>query len=344
LKGLVAAARGAPDRAALVMLEGLGAGQAALREREQLMGQIARICEPSGRGRWTTALPPAALIGGAMRFLSMGLLDGTLPDDCEAKLLAWARSYEPRADQSPLAPFAGRGALGDVKLRSIQPHLLCRSGSKRQRILRAAALTVDNKGYRDATIGDIVSAAGVSRTSFYACFADKREAVIAAFEDSFERLLTVCAPAYLSAESWTERVWNSCLAFTSFFAREPYLGRLVFVDCFALDRQFTSHVHRRQLAFGLFLEEGFRQSRSGRQLPHEYAALTACALCELASQPARHNAIHQLRATQPLAVYVAVTPFTGAEAAESFISPRVRGAHNIGARQKSSEQSVQPQR
>jgi AcrR family transcriptional regulator len=123
---------------------------------------------------------------------------------------------------------------------------------------------VHTKGFRRVTVGDIVSAARVSRTSFYACFADKRAAVTAAFEDGFERLLAACAPAYLSAARWTERVWNSCLAFTGFFAREPYLGRLLLVDCHAVSRKFTLHLHQRQLAFGLFLGEGFRQSSRAR--------------------------------------------------------------------------------
>ncbi|MGN6723113.1 MAG: TetR/AcrR family transcriptional regulator [Marmoricola sp.] len=61
--------------------------------------------------------------------------------------------------------------------------------SQRQRILDAAMDVVGERGYPAATVADITTAAGVSRTTFYALFSNKLEAFLAAYDQFGESFL-----------------------------------------------------------------------------------------------------------------------------------------------------------
>ena len=51
----------------------------------------------------------------------------------------------------------------------------------RSRLIEGMAHSVAAKGYADTTVADIVREAGVSKRSFYECFASKNECLIALY-------------------------------------------------------------------------------------------------------------------------------------------------------------------
>jgi AcrR family transcriptional regulator len=159
----------------------------------------------------------------------------------------------------------------------------------------------------------------VSRRSFYNEFANKSDVVIAAAESAFEQLVEACTPAFFSARSWPERVWQSALAFTGFFTSEPSLAHLGFVDCYSIGRAFVQRAHEMQLAFTLFLEEGYRQRGEGPELPRLCSEMTAAAMMEIGFQASRGPSGQSIRRLQPLAVYIVLTPFVGADDAAEFV-------------------------
>jgi AcrR family transcriptional regulator len=66
------------------------------------------------------------------------------------------------------------------------PHNLSREqvqASQRQRLLDAVLDVVGEQGYPAATVADITTAAGVSRTTFYEQFRNKLEAFLTAYDD-----------------------------------------------------------------------------------------------------------------------------------------------------------------
>ena len=193
----------------------------------------------------------------------------------------------------------------------------------RERILRAAALALSEKGYTSTSVADIVARAGVSRRLFYNNFQSKRDAVLAAFEHARQALLAACAPAFFDDGSWPERVWNSSLAFTGYLAREPTFAHLGFVESLAVDAQFAHRAHQTQLAFTLFLQEGSRQGRGGGGPLAADSALTATAIMELCFQATRRGANPHLRLAQPFSVHLALTPFLGSEASGRFIAAKL---------------------
>ncbi len=72
------------------------------------------------------------------------------------------------------------------------PHGLTREqvqASQRQRLLDAVLDVVGERGYAGATVADITTAAGVSRTTFYEQFRNKLDAFLAAYDEFGEAFL-----------------------------------------------------------------------------------------------------------------------------------------------------------
>jgi AcrR family transcriptional regulator len=73
-----------------------------------------------------------------------------------------------------------------------------RRGTERKRLLAAIIEVTAREGYAAVTVGALIAAAGVSRRSFYECFSDKQECLLAALNDAQERLLTDIRRAVLA--------------------------------------------------------------------------------------------------------------------------------------------------
>ena len=61
---------------------------------------------------------------------------------------------------------------------------------------------VAEKGYRETSTDDIAAQASISLSTFYAHFADKRDAVIGALEMSGAQITALAVPAARRAEDW----------------------------------------------------------------------------------------------------------------------------------------------
>jgi AcrR family transcriptional regulator len=84
-----------------------------------------------------------------------------------------------------------------------------RDAAHRARILAGLATALAEKGYAATTIADIAAAARVSRTTVYAQFAEKDQALIALYTDLGNRLLELLARALFAqddAAPWRARV------------------------------------------------------------------------------------------------------------------------------------------
>jgi AcrR family transcriptional regulator len=320
LRAIAAFAAARPSAAGLLLREGLAAGPLGLEEREQLLSRIVAAIAKATALHRTADVPSTVLVGGVFRFLVMRLSDGGPVESISAELDAWVGAFRPDGRHTwsdRLMPTLPEGSA-PPGLGTLRPQ-----GSVRERIVRGTALAVRAKGYKEMTVADIVCAAGVSRRSFYNEFASKQAAFIAAYELGFEQALAACAPAFFSAQEWHERVWQSALAFTSYFAREPSLAHLGFVECHALGRKFASRVHQTQLAFTLFLEDGYRQSPGPDGPARISSPLSAAAIAEIGFLATRASPSLYLRRMQPLAVYIALTPFVGCEKAGRFVSEKI---------------------
>jgi AcrR family transcriptional regulator len=318
LDAIVAMALARPQAARLLMREGLAAGARGRCERDALIAGIARTMGGAATGRSEIDLPPAILIGATFGFLAMRLAAGDALDGVREQVREWAGVFAPsgvrQAWSARLAP-----ALASPE----------RSGGRlRDRVMHATAAVIRAKGYRDATVADIVEVAGVSRRSFYNEFPSKADAFIATYEHAFKMGLGACTPAFFISAPWRERVWHSAQAFTGFLAREPLFAYLGVVECYAAGPKFALRVQDTHLAFTLFLEDGYRERPAAQSLSRACSTLTAAAIVELAFQGARRGPGLYLRRFQPLAVYIALAPFLGLEEAGEFVAGKLAAGYS----------------
>ena len=162
---------------------------------------------------------------------------------------------------------------------------------------------------------------GISRRGFYNIFRTKEEAFIATYETAFQygrsRLARRRSLPRAPGRSEFGKAGSPSRASS---LREPLLAYIGFVECFALGREFAQRVHDTQLAYTLFLEDGYRQRPVEAQLlSRTCSTLTSCAIFEAGFQATLRGPGLYMRRSQPLAVYVALTPFIGRTPAGEFV-------------------------
>jgi AcrR family transcriptional regulator len=75
----------------------------------------------------------------------------------------------------------------------LPPELVERN--QRERLIAAMAEVCAERGYAESSVAEVAKRAGVSTASFYRQFKDKRECMLASFEELFGRLLEVLEAA-----------------------------------------------------------------------------------------------------------------------------------------------------
>ncbi|HVW46135.1 MAG TPA: helix-turn-helix domain-containing protein [Solirubrobacterales bacterium] len=179
--------------------------------------------------------------------------------------------------------------------------------SQRARILDAMVACCAEKTYAETTIADLVSRAGVSRTTFYKLFTDKRDCFDAAVTRCIERVAATLARAAEGCDSPAEATRRATVAGLELLAAEPELalvlgGDVVGIDPHRVDRYgrlAVPAVEALWLAAGEPVRRrsspGIAFGRAQLLVFHEVAA----------GRPER------LPALVPDIVYLAIAPFAG---------------------------------
>ena len=93
--------------------------------------------------------------------------------------------------------------------------------SFRERLLGGLATSIEERGYRDTKIADIVRHARTSRRTFYAEFASKDECFVALLAATNERLRQRITEAVDPAAPWERQVRQAVEAYVESVASEP---------------------------------------------------------------------------------------------------------------------------
>ena len=101
-----------------------------------------------------------------------------------------------------------------------------------ERLLRALAAVVSEKGYQEAKIAEIVERAKTSRRTFYEHFASKEDAIVAALDSGSAQMLAAALPAFRRGGDWPQAVHDTQEAMLHFAAEEPEYGRLGAVEMY----------------------------------------------------------------------------------------------------------------
>ena len=135
-----------------------------------------------------------ALIGGVQKVIHKRLYQGKPEELTELapQLWEWLFLYPP-----PPGPLRGprRRALRPLPFEERQA-----ASNPPERLLRALAAVVAEKGYPETTITDIIERAGTSYRAFYERFDSKEDAVVAALDVGSLQMLAAALPAFRRAK------------------------------------------------------------------------------------------------------------------------------------------------
>jgi AcrR family transcriptional regulator len=298
-------AQPAAARVCLVELHAAGdAGEAvADRYSEALAGMAEELCEPpAGRGPLDRQLL-RALLGGLGKTIHTYLyreqvaqLAGLGPD-----LWRWMSSVEPppRALEAPRRQRAGSAAPFE-------------GYTPAERIARATAEVVAEKGYGAMSTDDIAARAAISLSTFYENFADKRDAVLAALEMSGAQIMALAMPAARRAGDWQQGVRALYEAICAYFVAEPEMAELALVGVYGAGSRALGRRDRVIDSLAQMLSPGFEESPGAPSLSAEAAGATVYALLR---EQLRSKGPKSLPSVVPLATYITLVGFVGPERA-----------------------------
>ncbi|HEX3608460.1 MAG TPA: TetR/AcrR family transcriptional regulator [Solirubrobacterales bacterium] len=190
------------------------------------------------------------------------------------------------------------------------------------RILRALAAVVAEKGYPAMTIGDIAARASISLSTFYANFADKEEAMLAAVDSGSSQMLATTLPAFRRAPDWPHAVRGAFGAMFAFCAAEPDYTTLGAVDVYAAGRRALEQRDQVMTSMEALLVPGFERKPDTSPIAAE--AIGGAIYSMIYDQVMRGGA-ESMQEIAPLATYVTLAPFIGAEEACAVANSEGRG-------------------
>jgi len=184
--------------------------------------------------------------------------------------------------------------------------------NQRKRILAAVAHVVADIGYPRATVGEIVTAARLSRRTFYEHFDGKEDCYLATYDAAVERGWQRVEAAQRGHEDWAGQVRASLAAVIDMLVQDPELGRACLVEVVAagleaLDRR--NHTMKR-FAAGLN-ERGQRHVPPGVEVPPIAAELVVGGLYEIISARLIAGQPETLYDELPQMTYCVLVPYCG---------------------------------
>lgn len=188
------------------------------------------------------------------------------------------------------------------------------SESRRQGILAAMIRVVGAKGYREASVADVIAAATTSRTTFYKHFEDKHGCFLAAYEMLVEQVFAEVVANCDGSASWTARMTDGLTRIVDLFAAEPAMARTAVVEVAAAGAD-ARRLHWEAIArFTEYLDAG-RELADGKQLPENISLMSAGAVSGLIFDELLAGRADQLPQRLPDLLFAMLVPYVGPQKA-----------------------------
>jgi AcrR family transcriptional regulator len=131
---------------------------------------------------------------------------------------------------------------------------------QRARLQGAMVAAIAQNGYADTTIKQLVSLAGVSRTTFYRHFADKEQCFIATYDMIATLATERISRAYRGPGGWRERLEAGFKYFAEIVVVERDSSHLVLVDALGAGHRVLEHRDRMISVFELMFRQSFHDA------------------------------------------------------------------------------------
>jgi AcrR family transcriptional regulator len=218
-------------------------------------------------------------------------------------------------------------ATGSLFLQSIRPPRdwddvdETASSITRARIFEAMAQVVAVRGYANTSVADVVSAARISRRTFYAHFRDKEHCFVETYRIGCENGLAQidAAVRLLEAPDWRTRLSVSLETYLEILAAEPHFARVLLIDVLGAG---PKALEMRERVLGSYVGQyrGLRERARAEdpslpQVPDEFLRGLVGGIAELVQQcllesPAG-EAAERLRSLTPTLASFATAVLTG---------------------------------
>jgi AcrR family transcriptional regulator len=186
---------------------------------------------------------------------------------------------------------------------------------QRQRLLAGAARAVADRGYAATTVEHVLVNAGVSRTTFYENFDNKRGCILAAHEQAFSRLAGELAGACARKPSWPAKVSAAIAAAIEFATRAPDEALLLVLEAVAPDSVLASRVLASNAFLVAMLRGGREQWPAAASLPDLTERVLVGAATAVIGTRLMAGQADRLAVLEPQLVQLVLMPYLGNEAA-----------------------------
>jgi AcrR family transcriptional regulator len=299
-----------PAASKMCFVEIYAAGPEAVEVIERTTDQVARfVIDLFDQIPGREGMPPQmvrAMIGGLQKVIHKRLYR-----DEEAALLELA----PQLSTWWLSYWPPPGPLQVPRRRVKQPRPLAERqavSGQAERVLRALAAVVAEKGYPEVTVAEIVERAATSQRTFYEHFANKEEALLAALDAGSAQWLANTLPAFRRAQDWQNAVRGAYEGMFAFGIEEPEYSRLGAVEMYAAGKRALETRDRIMEQLEALLAPGYEVAPD---TPPIAAEAIGGAIHALAYDQVKAKGPESLPELVSMSTYMTLAPFIGAEQA-----------------------------
>jgi AcrR family transcriptional regulator len=190
--------------------------------------------------------------------------------------------------------------------------------SQRERLIAAVAEIAAERGYRAATITEVVKQASVSTRDFYEHFASTEECFLAAFEALLSHLEALIREATGAVSDWPHQVIAALRAALGFFAAEPGLARVCLIEPVTATPAIAIRFRQAVLDCVPLIARGRAELASGSGLPESTEDSLLGGLISLTSRAILAGESERLPELLPDLVEFMLSPYVGAERAKQL--------------------------
>jgi len=177
--------------------------------------------------------------------------------------------------------------------------------------MAGTARALARKGYAEMSVEDVLTEAGVSRTTFYEHFKNKRECALRAHEEAFDRLAAELFRACAGESEWPARVAAAIEAAIGFAAQAPEEAQLLLVDALAADPTLAKRVLASNDYLVGLLRNGREQCVQATTLPELTERALIGAAASLIGNRLMSGQVDRLPELEPQLVQLMLMPYVG---------------------------------
>lgn len=308
LDALAAAVVAQPAMARVAWVEFYAAGPDAIEIVEGIDRSVEKVVRRELRRSPEHAGMPRDLVraitGGVRKVVQTRVHEDRLEEipDLTPQLFDWMRSYT----KPPVRLRRPRRVPPELVPPRPEPE------DARERILAAVTDIVTEKGYQEMAITEIAARANVSLTTFYLHFEGKEAAFLTSLDVAQQEVFQRTLSYFSSAPDWPTAVSIGGRAFAAFIAAHPAVAKMGNVEVWATSPAGFELRERGMALFRALLDEGTRQYSTSNPIVAEAIGASIDALL---FSWLRHEGPERLYELLPTSLFLALTPFVGAEQA-----------------------------